>query len=148
MEYEILAAQLGDVAAWMALADEVSKSFPGFCAQEYEKTLRKNILRGSALCVKFSGEIVGVLLYSLKAKCLSCMAVSPLHRQKGVGSLLVEKMIQSFPPDAEISVTTFREGDPLGDAPRALYGKFGFADGELIMEHGYPMQKLVRNKSL
>ncbi len=120
---------------------------PGLLRAGNERVLRKNILRGSALCVKLNGEIAGVLLYSLKAKCLSCMAVSPRHRRRGVGSMLMERMIELFPSGGEIRVTTFREGDSLGAAPRALYKKFGFVESELIMEHGYPMQKLVRNQS-
>jgi GNAT superfamily N-acetyltransferase len=146
-DYVMSMARQGDIPAWMALAEEVSDNFPGFCAEEYERTLRKNILRGSAICVKLGGEMAGVLLYSIKAKCLSCMAVSPRHRQKGVGSMLVEKMIELFPQGGEAWGTTFREDDPLGAAPRALYKKFGFVESELIMEHGYPVQKLVRNQS-
>ena len=43
----------------------------------------------------------------------------------------------------EISVSTFRENDKKGTAPRALYRKFGFSEDTLIEELGYPCQKFV-----
>jgi hypothetical protein len=42
-----------------------------------------------------------------------------------------------------ISVSTFREEDIKGIAPRALYKKFGFVEGELIEEFGYPNQRFI-----
>lgn len=59
---------------------------------------------------------------------------------------IIAKMLAMFPAGSEIWVTTFREGDPRGDAPRALYKKLGFAEDELVMEFGYPSQKFVLQK--
>ena len=46
-------------------------------------------------------------------------------------------------------MSTFRENDVKGIAPRKLYKKFGFEEGELIEEFGYPNQRFVlhANKS-
>jgi hypothetical protein len=61
---------------------------------------------------------------------------------------MVKKMIELFPKDMDISVTTFREGDLKGAAPRALYKKIGFLEGELVEEFNYPNQKFIfRNRS-
>lgn len=38
---------------------------------------------------------------------------------------------------------TFRENDVKGTAPRKLYKKYGFEEGELIEEFGYPNQRFV-----
>lgn len=43
----------------------------------------------------------------------------------------------------EISVSTFRENDEKGAAPRALYKKYGFKEAEFIEEFGYPNQKFI-----
>ena len=43
----------------------------------------------------------------------------------------------------EITVSTFRENDEKGIAPRALYKKFGFQEGEMTEEFGYPNQVFV-----
>ena len=42
-----------------------------------------------------------------------------------------------------ITVSTFRDRDSKGIAPRALYKKFGFVEGKLIEEFGYPNQEFV-----
>jgi ribosomal protein S18 acetylase RimI-like enzyme len=56
------------------------------------------------------------------------MAVHPNHRRKGNAAAMVEKMLSLFPNDTDISVTTFRENDIKGIAPRQLYRKFGFEE--------------------
>ena len=141
--YVLQLAVSEDVGNWMDMVHAVKDNFPGIIIDEYKKILEKNISRQTALCVKYYDQIVGVLLFSIYSKCLSCMAVHPLHRKKGIGSALVEKMISLFPNDKDIWVSTFREDDMLGNAPRALYKKFGFVEDELTIEHGYPNQKFV-----
>lgn len=143
-------AVLEDIASWMALVELVRDNFPGLETQEaieqYEKTLIKNVSRNTAICVTLEEKVVGVLIYSINSKCISCMAVHPEYRRHGIASMLVEEMINSFPEGTKISVSTFREGDPLGSAPRALYKKFGFLEGELTIEFGHPNQLFWLNK--
>lgn len=95
-------ARMEDVTGWMRLADLVKDNFPGFDARSYEKTLVKNIARQSALCVRHGDVIVGVLLFSISAQTLSCMAVHPDHRKRGIASMLVARMIECFPADCDI----------------------------------------------
>lgn len=131
-----------DIPAWLELVKLVSADFPGLDLADYELTLRKNIARGTALCVREDGNIVGILLFSPGKRCLSCMAVRPDYRRRGIASLLVGEMLRRM-HDGDISVTTFREDDPKGTAPRALYRKFGFRPGETGFEFDYPVQKFV-----
>ena len=51
--------------------------------------------------------------------------------------------LHELDPGRDITVSTFREGDEKGSAPRALYRKFGFAEDELTEEFGYPNQVFV-----
>ena len=141
--YILQFAELNDVDNWMDMVYLVKDNFPGLILDKYRRTLEKNISRQTALCVKHYDQIIGVLLFSISNSCLSCIAVHPQHRKKGIGSVLVEKMISLFPDDMDIWVSTFREDDKLGDAPRAFYKKFGFIEDELIMEYGYPNQRFV-----
>ncbi len=131
----------------MSLIDIVRDNFPGIGTEEslkeYRNTVIKNMKRKTALCVKSNDRIVGILIFSYNAKCLSCMAVHPQFRKQGIGSALVEKMISLFPVVIDISVSTFREDDPKGIAPRALYKKYGFEEGKLITEFNYPHQKFI-----
>ena len=51
--------------------------------------------------------------------------------------------MKDLDPERDVWVTTFRENDPMGVAPRALYQKLGFVADELVEEFGYPNQKFV-----
>lgn len=149
-KYKIQFAQVEDIDSWMKMVEIVRDNFPGLETSEqlenYRKTVIKNINRQTAICAKYAGEVIGVLIFSYNAKCLSCMAINPDHRRKGVASAMVSKMIDLFPNDVDISVTTFREGDTKGIAPRLLYKKFGFIEGELVEEFNYPHQKFVLHR--
>jgi len=141
---EVVEACEADAAEWMALAVRVKENFPGFEEESYRETLMRNIARGSALCVKMDGKIAGILLYSEKHGCLSYMAVAPEFRRMGVGSALAAEMLRRM--DRDIWVDTFRVDDPMGEAPRALYRRFGFEEGELLEDFGYPVQRFYRKR--
>mgnify|MGYP005927729417 CR=1 FL=1 len=55
----------------------------------------------------------------------------------------LREAIDKLDRDKDITVSTFRENDVKGIAPRKLYKKFGFEEGELIEEFGYPNQRFV-----
>ena len=42
-----------------------------------------------------------------------------------------------------IAERRYREDDPLGAAPRALYKRLGFEEAELVTRYGYPCQQFV-----
>lgn len=143
-------AEIQDVESWIKMIDIVQENFPGLETAEkiedYRKTVIKNIKRKTALCVKNEGEIVGVLLFSYNSKCLSCMAVHPKHRRKGIASAMIEKMLSLFPNNIDISVTTFRKDDEKGIAPRQLYEKYEFKEEALVTEFDYPLQRFILHK--
>lgn len=139
---EICTAQARDIPEWLTLVRTVEDDFPGLDIEDYAKTLQKNIARRTALCARIDGTVAGVLLFSPAQHCLSCIAVHPEYRRQGVASALISGMLRRM-PDGDISVTTFREGDPKGRAPRALYRRFGFAPEELTTEFGYPVQRFI-----
>ena len=151
-EYSIQFAQVQDIDSWMKMIEIVKDQFPGLKTLEqlesYRQTVIKNINRKTAICVKCFGEVVGILIFSYNAKCLSCMAVHPDHRRKGIASEIITKMIELFPNDVDISVTTFIDGDTKGIAPRPLYKKFGFVEDELLEEFNYPHQKFILRRKL
>ncbi len=65
-EYVLCYAQVQDIDAWMRMIGIVTDNFPGLdsvnAIYEYRQIVLKNILRGTALCVKFGNEIVGVMM--------------------------------------------------------------------------------------
>ena len=56
---------------------------------------------------------------------------------------MLETALAELDKSREITVSTFREGDEKGLAPRALYKKFGFEEDELTIEFDYPNQKFI-----
>lgn len=138
---------LRDIESWMELVSAVSWNFPGLETQEALEDHRKTVLRfmgeKRALCVKDSDKVIGVLLLSRKHNMICCLAVDPAYRRKGIASALLEKSLSELDRSRDITVTTFRENDEKGVAPRALYKRFGFTEGKLLVEFGYPVQEFV-----
>ena len=136
-----------DIDSWMNLVNNVSWNFPGLETrekiEEHKETVLRFMSKKQALCIKDKDEIVGVILFSRGHNMICCLAVSPEYRRCGIGSILLKKAIGELNPYKDITVSTFRENDSKGAAPRALYKKFGFAEGDLIEEFGYPNQKFV-----
>ena len=136
-----------DIDSWMQLVRKVSWNFPGLeteqSIEEHKMTVLKFMNDKRALCVRNEQDIVGVLLYSRKHNMICCLAVDPAYRKRGIASLLLEEAMDKLDRDKDITVSTFREDDIKGIAPRKLYKKFGFEEGELIEEFGYPNQRFV-----
>ena len=74
---------------------------------------------------------------------ICCMAVLPEYRKQGVASKLLSTALENLDRAKNITVSTFRESDVKGIAPRAMYKKFGFVEDELIEEFGYPHQRFI-----
>ena len=135
------------INSWMQLVRKVSWNFPGLETEEYikehEQIVIKFMNKKQELCVKNQGTIIGVLLFSRNKNMICCLAVDPELRREGIASILLRKALNELDARREITVSTFRENDEKGIAPRALYRKFGFQEGELTEEFGYPNQVFV-----
>jgi len=131
----------------MRLVERVRDAFPGLEAAEavaaYRETLEKNVGRGTALCAVCAGEVVGALLYSPHGATLSCLAVHPEHRRRGIARALIGEMLARLPGEGDVTVTTYRAEDPRGAAPRALYARLGFVPAGLTTEFGHPTERFV-----
>ena len=129
------------------MVKQVSWNFPGLeteeSIEEHKMTVLKFISRRQALCVKDNKEVVGVLLFSRNKNMICCLAVSPEHRKRGIASALLIKALSELDRNKDITVSTFRDNYDKGIAPRALYKGFGFEEGELTKEFGYPNQVFV-----
>lgn len=149
-EVKLMEATFGDISyidSWMKLVRKVSWNFPGLETEEgldeHKQTVLKFMNKKQALCVRNNETIVGVLLFSRNRNMICCLAVDPDHRKQGLASILLKKALDELDRSKEITVSTFRENDDKGIAPRALYRKFGFQEGELTEEFGYPNQVFV-----
>lgn len=139
---QIHCATASDIPAWLTLVRRVAAEFPGFKLEEYKTALEENIARNSALFAEIDGAMAGVLLFSSEARELLFLAVLPKYRRFGVASALISRMLLKLPA-GDVSLTTFCEGDPKGEAARALYQKFGFVPAEICRAFDYPAQRFV-----
>ena len=136
-----------DIESWMELVQSVIWNFPGLETEVAIEDHRQTVLRfmgeNRALCVKDAEKVVGVLLLSKKYNMICCLAVAPEYRRNGIASLLLKKAIAELNSSRDITVTTFRDNDEKGIAPRALYKKFGFVEEKLMIENDYPVQRFI-----
>ena len=141
-----------DIESWMELVQSVSWNFPGMETEAAIEDHRLTVLRfmgeDRALCVKLDDKVVGVLLISKKHNMICCLAVAPEYRRKGIASALLESALTELDRSRDITVTTFRDNDEKGIAPRALYKQFGFTEEKLMIENDYPVQRLVLRGSV
>ena len=135
------------IESWMELVRKVRWNFPGLetedSVKDHENTVLKFISKKQAICVRENNKIIGVLLFSRYHNMICCLAVDPDFRRRGIASILLKKALQELDRNRDITVSTYRENDEKGIAPRALYKKFGFREGELTVEFGYPNQVFV-----
>ena len=144
---EVEFGKVSYIDSWMTLVRKVSWNFPGLETEEgiidQRNTVLKFISKNQAICVRENNRVIGVLLFSRYHNMICCLAVDPDFRMQGIASMLLEKALQELDRNRDITVSTFREDDEKGRAPRALYKKFGFKEGELTVEFGYPNQVFV-----
>ena len=144
---EVEFGKVSYIDSWMTLVRKVSWNFPGLETEEgiidHRNTVLKFISKNQAICVRENNRVIGVLLFSRYHNMICCLAVDPDFRRQGISSMLLEKALQELDRNRDITVSTFREDDEKGRAPRALYKKFGFKEGELTVEFGYPNQVFV-----
>ena len=144
---EITFGTAADIDLWMELVEKIRWNFPGLereaDIQAHRETVLEFMGRNGAVCAKAEEKIIGVLLFSRKYNMLCCMAVDPDYRRRQVATRMFEKMLTLADRTRDITVSTFREGDPRGDAPRAFYKQHGFVEGELCMEYLCPSQMFV-----
>lgn len=134
-----------DVSSWRALAAEVGDLFGADMANDsaFLHTLRRNIVRGTALCIRIDGSIAGAVL--LNAGSIKWFAVLKRFRRRGVARALVAH-VQSV--HSEVRVTTFGAGHPHPDsqASRVFYRTMGFTmlnDATAAGPDGTPREELV-----
>lgn len=144
---EIRLAQAQDIDSWMMLVEQVRDAFPGLetaeAITEHRATVLHFIAQSSAICAIDVDRILGILLFSKETGELCFLAVDPAYRRQRIAQQLVSFMLTQMYADQDITVTTYREYDPDGQAARAFYKRLGFSEGRLTEAFGHPVQEFI-----
>ncbi|WP_316858672.1 GNAT family N-acetyltransferase [uncultured Cohaesibacter sp.] len=137
-----LLAQGSDINDWMRLVRLVIDGFPGLDEEEHATTLKRYIAGRSAFIMKDRGEAIGLMMLSPSKSCIDFLGVHPFHRRGNTAAALVTEAIRLMPGKDTISLTTFRKNDAADTGHRRLFESLGFAERDLLIEFGYPTQRM------
>ena len=144
---EIGPGSVCEIEQWMRLVNRVRENFPGLETQEALDAHRDTVLdfmrKKSAIRAKERERIVGALLFSRELHMLCFLAVDAEYRRQHIAEKMVSRMLARMDPGKEVTVTTYREGVPEGEAARAFYKRLGFVAGRLSEAFGSPVQEFV-----
>ncbi len=143
MKEKICFAKEEDIPLWMDLVCLIVDGYPHLDEKEYRKVLKDCIQEKRALILKRDGLAAAVMILNYDTGCIDFFGVHPLFRKNGIAKLFLDKVMNELLPDTEISITTFREGDKADTGYRKAYQALGFAEAELLVEFGYPTQRMV-----
>lgn len=134
-----------DIKGWFKLATEVEYLFgPMVDDPSFIKALEKNVNRGTAFCVREnngspgSNLLGGVLFSSSNASSykIGWLSVSSHSKGKGVATELLTHILGLVHSNSKISVITFGDDIPEGQAARRLYEKFSFIPSNELVPKG------------
>ena len=112
------------IDAWMALVEQVRDAFPGLetaeAMAEHRATVLKFMQSSSAIWAVDAGRVIGTLLFSRENSVLCFLAVDPIYRRQHIARQMVDFMLTQMEDGKDITVTTYREGNPNGIAARAF----------------------------
>ena len=144
---KIQLAKPENIDAWMVLVEQVRDTFPGLetaeAMAEHRATVLKFMQSSSAIWAVDAGRVIGTLLFSRENSVLCFLAVDSIYRRQHIAQQMVDFMLTQMEDGKDITVTTYREGNPNGIAARAFYKRLGFSEGKLTEEFGSPVQEFV-----
>ena len=142
---DICIAEIRDIPAWMDLMRLVIDGYPVMDEENYLNEITKAIEEKRALILKEGNILIGAMIFSRCSGSIDFLGIHPQYRNQGIQKLFLEILLESYLPDQEISMTTYREGDKADTGYRTLLKNLGFAERELLIEFGYPTQRFVLN---
>ena len=132
-----------DVDDWMELVNFTIDGYPCLNKAEYIENLQQYIADKKALILRDDGLAIGILGFSEDTGSIDFFAVHPQYRNLGITKLFLDKLVDELLCGREITLTTYRAGDKADTGYREEYCRLGFAERELLVEYGYPTQRLA-----
>ena len=135
-----------DIPPWMDLVRLVVDGFPYLKENEYLDQLKESIQQKQALIMCDDNIIIGAMIFNNETGSIDFLGVHPQYRKHDIARAFLQRAWGEILKDIPISITTFREGDKADPGYREIFKKLGFAEGELLIEFGYPTQKFTIQK--
>ena len=140
---DICIAEERDIPGWMDLMRLVIDGYPVMDETDYLNEITRAINEERALILKEGNILIGAMTFSKNSGSIDFLGIHPQYRNQGIQKLFLEILLESYLPDQEISMTTYREGDKADTGHRDLLKNLGFAEKELLIEYGYPTQRFA-----
>jgi AraC-like DNA-binding protein/GNAT superfamily N-acetyltransferase len=137
-----------DIPLWIDLVRLVIDGFPYLVEDEYIEELKECIAEKRALIMKDENIAIGIMAFSYDTGSIDFFGIHPQYRQQGIAKAFLNKVMNEFLKDTEISITTFRQGDKVDTGYRETYKSLGFTESRLLVEFGYPTQKFILHRKL
>lgn len=135
-----------DIPAWMDLVHLVVDGFPYLNENEYLEQLKQGIQKKQALIMYDGNTVIGAMAFNNQTGSIDFLGIHPQYRKQDIAKAFLQRAWVELLKDTSISITTFREGDKADPGYREIFKKLGFAEAELMIEFGYPTQKLTMQK--
>ncbi len=139
----IVFATKEDIPQWIELLHLVVDGFPHLDEKQYLEQLQEYIQNKRALILKDADTAIGIMAFHELTGSIDFFGLHPQYRKRGIERAFCEKALYELARSAQISVTTFREGDKADTGYREIWGSLGFAEAELLVEFGYPTQRFI-----
>ncbi len=143
---KIVFATQEDIPKWIELVHLVIDGFPHLDEKQYLEQLQEYIKNKRALILKDADTAIGIMAFNEVTGSIDFFGVHPQYRKRGIAKAFCEKALYELARSAQLSVTTFREGDKADTGYREVWGSLGFAEAELLIEFGYPTQRFILHR--
>ena len=90
--------------------------------------------------------IIGAMAFNSETGSIDFLGIRPQYKKHDIARAFLQRAWRELLNDTPISITTFREGDKADPGYREIFKKLGFAEAGLLIEFGYPTQKLTMRK--
>ncbi len=136
-------AEITDIPAWLELVRLAIDGYPYLDETDYLQKLKDRIQKRQALIMQKDNLTIGIMAFSYEAGSIDFMGIHPQYRNCGIQKIFLDTLMEDYLPGREICTTTYRENDKADTGYRKELKQLGFAEKELLIEFGYPTQRLI-----
>ena len=140
---DIRFAQDCDIPLWMELVHHVIDGFPYLKDEECLEAIKQYVYQKQAFVIYDEDVMIGAMAFDRERGSIDFLGIHPQYRKHNIASAFLKRLLHELMDENAIYITTFREGDKADTGYREAYKKLGFAEGELLVEFGYPTQKMI-----